>query len=130
MRLFLSRLAESMWYMTKELSLCHKLKYSNPYIYWTWCCRLLIFQTKIIWCNKVHILKYLRSTTMGCRDIGIIKLEFVSKTQLLCLIMNSWNTNHCLFENYDSFHIINWFKWYRRESGFSVPKCLTTVVEI
>jgi len=69
--------------ISKELSLCHKLKYSNPFIYWTWCCRLLIFQTKIIWCNKIHSLKYLRSTTLGCRDIGIIKLEFVSKTQLL-----------------------------------------------
>jgi len=30
-------------------------------------------------------LKYLRSTTLGCRDIGIRKSEFVSKTQFLCL---------------------------------------------
>jgi len=67
----------------KELNLCHKLKFSNPYIYWTWCCRLLIFQTKIIWCNRTHSLKYLTSTTMGCRDIGIRKSEFVSKTQFL-----------------------------------------------
>jgi len=69
--------------MLKELSHCHKLKFSNPYIYGTWCCRLLIFQTKIIWCNRIHSLKYLRSTTLCCRDIGIRKSEFVSKTQLL-----------------------------------------------
>ena len=31
--------------MTKELSLCHKLKFSNPYIFATWLCELLIFQT-------------------------------------------------------------------------------------
>ena len=68
----------------KELSLCHKLKFSNPYIYGTWCCRLLIFQTKIIWCNRIHSLKFLRSTTLGCRDIGIRKSEFVSKTQFIC----------------------------------------------
>jgi len=31
---------------------------------------------------------------MGCRDVGIIKLEFVSKTQLLCL---SYKTHlHCI----------------------------------
>ena len=30
-----------------------------------------------------HCLEYLRSTTFGCRDIGIRKLEFVAKTQLL-----------------------------------------------
>jgi len=71
----------------KELNLCLKLKFSNPYIYiyGTWCCRLLIFLTKIIWCNRIHSLKYLRSTTMGCKDRGIWKSEFVSKTlQFLC----------------------------------------------
>jgi len=65
------------------LSLCHKLKFSNPYVYGTWWCRLLIFQTKIIWCNIIQSLKYLRSSTLGCRDIGIRKSEFVLKTQLL-----------------------------------------------
>ena len=70
--------------ISKELSLCHNLKFSNPYIYRIWCFRLLIFQTKIIWCNKIHRLKYLKSTTFGCRDIGIRKSEFVSMTQLLC----------------------------------------------
>ena len=68
---------------TKELSFCHKLKFPNPYIYGTWCCRLLIFQTKIIWCNRIHSLKYLRSTTLDFRDIGVRKSEFVTKTQFL-----------------------------------------------
>jgi len=72
--------------LIKELSLCHKLKFSNPYIYGTWCCRLLIFQTKIILCNRIHSLKYLRSTTLGCRDIRIRKSEFVSKTQFLWVL--------------------------------------------
>ena len=29
----------------KELSLCHKFNASNPYIFVTWLCKLLIFQT-------------------------------------------------------------------------------------
>ena len=43
----------------------------------------LIFQTKIIGSNKIHSLKYLRFTTLRCKDIGIIKSEFVAKTQFL-----------------------------------------------
>ena len=31
----------------------------------------------------MHSLKYLRSTTLGCRDIWFRKSEFVSKTQFL-----------------------------------------------
>ena len=64
----------------KELSLCHKLKFSNPYIFTTGRRRPLIFQT---YSNRIHSLKYLRSTTMGCTDIRIRKFEFVTKTQFL-----------------------------------------------
>ena len=50
----------------------------------------MIFQTQIIWFNKIHSLKYLRSATFGSKDILIIKSEFVAKTQFLfskkCLI--------------------------------------------
>ena len=95
----------------KELSFCHKLKFSNPYIYGTWCCRLLIFQTKIIWCNRIHSLKYIRYTTLGCRNIGIRKSEFVSKTQFLlytpCIyIYATW----WLFDKF-----ISWSIWGRRD---------------
>ena len=34
------------------------------------------------WCNRIHRLKYLRSTTLGCKDIGIWTPEFVAKTWL------------------------------------------------
>ena len=40
----------------------------------------MIFQTSIIWSNRIHSLKYLRSTLI-CKDIGIKKFEFVAKTQ-------------------------------------------------
>ena len=59
--------------------------YLIPIIYWIWCCRLLIFQTKISWCNRIHSLKYLRSTTLGCRDIGIRKSEFVKSVRSINL---------------------------------------------
>jgi len=31
----------------------------------------------------MHGLKYLKSTLLGCKDIGIRKLEFVAKTQFV-----------------------------------------------
>jgi len=45
----------------KELSLCHKLWFSNHYIY------------------KSQLLKYQTLKPPGCKDIGIIKFEFVPK---------------------------------------------------
>ena len=68
---------------TKELSLCHKLKYWNPYIFRIQCCKPLIVQTQIIWFNRIHSLKYLRSTTFGSKDIAIRIFKFVAKTQFL-----------------------------------------------
>ena len=35
------------------------------------------------WSRRIHILKYLRSTTLGWKDIEIRKSEFVAKIQLL-----------------------------------------------
>ena len=35
------------------------------------------------WSNRVYSLKYLRSTTLGCKDRGIKISEFVGKTQFL-----------------------------------------------
>ena len=35
--------------------------------------------------NIIQSLKYLRSTTLGCKDIGIRKSEFVPKTQFLLI---------------------------------------------
>ena len=40
----------------KELNLCHKLKMSILYIFATWLGKPLIFQTLIIWCNRIHSL--------------------------------------------------------------------------
>ena len=43
----------------------------------------------IITSNIIHSLKYLRSTTLGCKYIGIRKSEFVAKTQFLFNIKNT-----------------------------------------
>ena len=67
----------------KELSLCHKLWFSNPNIFETQCRKPLIFQTYIFWSNKSHSLKNQRFTTLESTDIGIRKSEFVAKTQFL-----------------------------------------------
>ena len=75
----------------KELSLWNKIKYLNLNIFRARCCKSLIFQTQIIWSNRIHSLKYLRSTTFGSKDKVIRKSEFVAKNQFLltsCLILN------------------------------------------
>ena len=53
-------------------------------------CNLMVqtihqFQTQIFWSNRIHCLKYLRVTTLGCKDIGIRKSELVAKTRLIYL---------------------------------------------
>ena len=77
-----------------ELSHCHKLKFSNPYIITNWMGKPLIFQAKIIQSNKIYRFQYLRSTTLGCKDIRNRKSEF----ELIPLKgMSSWfqMTFHC-----------------------------------
>ena len=75
----------------KELSLWNKIKYLNLNIFRARCCKSLIFQTQIIWSNRINSLKYLRSTTFGSKDKVIRKSEFVAKNRFLlisCLILN------------------------------------------
>ena len=66
------------------MSLWNKIKYLNLNIFRTRFCKPLIFQTQIIWSNRIHSLKYVRSATFGSKDIVIKKSEFVAKTQFLC----------------------------------------------
>jgi len=75
---------------SKEWSLWNKIKHLNHNIFRTRCCKPLIFQTQIIWPNRIHNLKYLRSAKFGSKDIVIRKSEFVAKTQFLCL-RKVWN---------------------------------------
>ena len=87
--------------VSKELSLWNKIKYLNLNIFRTRCCKPLIFQTQIIWSNKIHSLKYLRSATFGSKDIVIRKSEFVAKTQFLwpcCWIGNILNLHFAIFK--------------------------------
>ena len=67
----------------KELTLCHKLWFSNPYIFGLQRRKPLIFQTYIFWSNKSRSLKFQKFTTLESKDIGIRKSEFVAKSQFL-----------------------------------------------
>ena len=91
--------------MLKEMSFCHKLKFSNPYsyIYETWWCKALIFQTLIIWSYRIHSLKYKRSMTLGCKDTRIRKSWFVARIQFFFLL------NNITFFSLFSFFIISLF---------------------
>ena len=79
-------------YVAKELSFYHKLWFYNRHIFSTWWCKPLICQTIIIWSKMIHSLKYLRSPTIKCKDIGIRKSEFVTKTQFFSQWMISSRT--------------------------------------
>ena len=65
--------------LRKELSFRHKLKYSNSYIFATWWCKPLIFQTYNISSNIIYSLKYQRFMTSGCKDIRIKNLSLWQK---------------------------------------------------
>ena len=61
--------------LAKKLSISSRLKYYNPNIFANRWCKPLIFQTEIILPDKTHCLKYLRSTTLGCKDIATKSLS-------------------------------------------------------
>ena len=50
----------------KKLTLCHKLVFSKPFICATWLCKPFIFLTQNSCSNRIHSLKCLRYTTLGC----------------------------------------------------------------
>ena len=50
---------------------------------------------KLIWSNRIHSSKYLRSTTFGSKDIVIRKAEFVAKTRFLFKIHEIFSWNFC-----------------------------------
>ena len=68
-------------YTIKELSLCHKFNFCNPYIFATWWCKPLIFKTYIIWSNSIYSLLNIK----GLRHwvAKILKLENQSLWQRL-----------------------------------------------
>ena len=70
-------------FYSKELSFCHKHKCSNSYICASGWFKPWRFQTLIIWSNRIHSFKYQRPPTLGWKEIGIGKSEFVAKTQFL-----------------------------------------------
>ena len=45
---------------------------------------------KYLFLKRIHSLKYLRSTTLGCKDIGIRKPAFVALTQFVNYILSDF----------------------------------------
>ena len=61
----------SEYFEVKELSLCHKLWFSNYYIFGTKCCSSQIFQTMNSVRSNNLSLKYQRFTTSSTKDIEV-----------------------------------------------------------
>ena len=49
----------------------------------------LIFQSLIIWSNRIHSLKYLRSRTLVSEDIEVIKSEFLAAKAVIHLTFHT-----------------------------------------
>ena len=75
---------ETIKILLKELSFCHKLRFSNSHNLATCFPAPLIFQTFNSGRSNSLSLKYQRFTPLGCKDIGDRKFKFVSKTRFLC----------------------------------------------
>ena len=60
-----------------EMFFLLKLDFFNIFATWCCCCYFTLFF------NRIHGLKYQRSTTLGYKDIGIRKSVLVAKTQFL-----------------------------------------------
>ena len=73
--LFLLETGFSKLIFAKKLSFCNKLKFSIP-------TSLQIYGVNLF-NNRINSLKYLRSTALDCKDIGIRKSVFVAKTLFL-----------------------------------------------
>ena len=67
----------------KELSFCHKLWFSYPYIFAFQCRRPKIFQTMNYFRSNNDSLKYYRLKPSCCKEIAIWKSEFLAKPQFL-----------------------------------------------
>ena len=67
-----------------EMSFCHKVWYSNSYIFATQCGKPLIFQTmNFVRSNDLSLI-YKRLAPSGWKDLEIYKFKFLAKTQFLC----------------------------------------------
>ena len=67
----------------KEMSFCHKLRFSIPYIFTTQNRRHEIFQTLNYVGSNILSLKYQRFTPSDCKEIWNRTFELVAKTQFL-----------------------------------------------
>ena len=63
-----------------DMSFCHKLKFSNSFIYASLDLPKLDYLT-----NRIHSLKYQRSTTSGSKDKVFIKPKFVGVAKTMFL---------------------------------------------
>ena len=79
---------------TKELSFCHKLRFSNYYNLATRFPRPMIFQTINSGRSNSLNLKYQKFTPSVCKDIWVSKFKFVAKTQFLYIKNNPYDLNN------------------------------------
>ena len=100
----------------KKLSFCNKLKFSIP-------TSLQIYGVNLF-NNRINSLKYLRSTALDCKDIGIRKSVFVAKTQIFFVESKSRAKEH---SNDVSFVIFIYQTWNLDVGGGQINTSPTRV---
>ena len=110
----------------KELSFCHKLRFSNPGFFEPDVVDFLIFQTMNFVGSIRLSLKYQRFTPSDFEDIRIRKCEFVAKTQFLWRIYDfsyyvEWEISYSHFKHYITVKLL--FLFYIKVSGFKSGIC-------
>ena len=87
---------------------CYNFKFSNPFIFKTRWFILFIFQTYIIWTNKIHSLKYLRHWVAKIQSLWL-RLKFLKRERVL---------GYFLYHRLTDLNLLCWFIW-----SVSSPKC-------
>ena len=95
----------------KELSFCHKLRFSNSYNLVTHFPKPLIFKTINSGRPNSLSLKYQRFTPSGCKDIGIRKFKFVANQFLYKLLLWSNDILMVLIKYSQNMHTHNQTIW-------------------
>ena len=108
----------------KKGSFCHKIRFSNPYIFATWYRRPWIFPTmNSVYRSNNLSLNYQRFTLSGCLDLEIRPIEFVVKTySFKCTKFLTIKHNKHYMKRKDKLHIKDYL-YCKRFSNLYLSSC-------
>ena len=107
---------DKMW--TKDLTLSHKLWFSNPYIFAISCCKPLSFQTLAILSNRIIVWASTEYAVGLLKDIVIRKSEFSAKTFIAFSRLTEKKTHMPGLSRSNDIQVLIWY-WLIKPLYFS-----------